>query len=166
MNRTKSQWNSTVSVTILREKAGNFTDDVTTQFRATRIRNNVPVSLWGETMDPKDRKKDAPQILKDAICGYEIRALNPAKSSADPQSFTAVAQGRTIVLNKPKPAQAIQESTSTDISVDITAGLLKADVQKKRRDLLKELLPETDVDWGSVTVASWRGAPKIVKTVS
>ena len=108
MNRTNAQFRSTLSMTVFREEGGNFTGEMTTHFQAARIRNNVPVALWGETMDPRARRKDAPQILKDAICGYEIRPSKPANDATDPQVFRVSPAGRTIDLKKRNAAQAIQ----------------------------------------------------------
>jgi hypothetical protein len=162
MDRKAAQWKSTVSVTIWWELGGNQRDDRTAKFQATRIRGNVPVSLWGETMDPKARAKDAPQLIKDAICGYEIRPLNPSEMQS-PDEFTVTRTGQNAELKKATAGAAVERRSSTDSANEIAASLLNSDVQKRRREILKELLPETEADWGSVTIASWRGVPEIVK---
>ena len=162
MNRTAAQWNSTVTITVHYEKDAGAWEDRSDRFQATRIRNNVPASLWGETIDPSKRKKDAPQLLKDAICGYELRPSNPV-SIQTPKEFTVTGRAQSGGLSKPVPAHAIEKRNSSDVANEITASLHNPEVEKRRREILKDLLPEADADWGSVTIASWRSTPVIVK---
>jgi hypothetical protein len=163
MNKTADQWEeSLVSITIFRRKDANTKEDVSSQFQATRIRNNVPASLWGETMDPKARKQDAPQLLADAICGYEIRLSKPVKE-VELKPFTLTGAAQSGNLSRPAVAAGI-ETISTKAAKDIAAVLLDVEVRKRRSKVLNDLLPQVDVDWTSVTVASWRGRPSIIKS--
>jgi hypothetical protein len=164
MNRTAAQWKkSLVTVTIFRTKDGNTKENVSSQFQATRIRNNVPASLWGETMDPKARKKDDPQLLEDAICGYEIRLSSPVKD-AKSEAFTLKPRAQSVNLSGRAPARSIERKSSSNAANDVAASLINVEVRQKRREILNDLLPQTDLDWTSVTVASWRGTPSIVKS--
>lgn len=163
MNKTTGQWKSKVSVTIHYQTGMHSQEDRSARFQATRIRNNVPAALWGETMDPRDRKKDAPQLLNDAICGYEIRPVEPRKIEKHVE-FTVTTTVRIRGLDKSAAARAVGRRPSSDGANDIAASLLNPEVRKRRREILRDLLPETDVDWGSVTVASWRGTPGIVRS--
>lgn len=165
MNKKATEWKkSLVTITIVRVSASNSPEDVTGQFQATRIRDNVPASLWGETMDPKARKKDDPQLLNDAICGYEIRLLNPVNAGSS-TGFTVTTTVQNAAMTRAAIAPAIKKKNPGNSADEIADSLFNAGVRKKRGAILNDLLPETDVEWGTVTIAAWRGTPSIVKSL-
>src|SRR5262249_25965793 len=128
MNKKAAEWKeSRVTITIIR-KDGNKETPVTSQFQATRIRNHVPASLWGQTMDPKDRKGDDPQLVKDAICGYELRLSSPVKPTElydptlDPKPLQVghlEVLGAAWLIDK-----LIEKENSSQAANDIAADLL------------------------------------------
>jgi len=169
MNKKATDWKeSRVTITISRKKDENTKEPKTNEFKATRIRNNVPASLWGQTMDPKDRKSDDPQLLKDAICGYELRLTSPVKPTTfedptlrptPPKVDHLEVLGAAWLIDK-----LIEKQNSSEAANDIAARLRDVEVRNKRNQILNDLLPQILVDWTSVTIASWRGMPGIVKS--
>ncbi|HEX3681697.1 MAG TPA: DUF6603 domain-containing protein [Bryobacteraceae bacterium] len=163
MDKRAGQWNSTVSITIVCQTGGNTTEDRTSRFQATKLRSNVPVALWGETMHPNKHAKEAPHLLPDAICGYEIRPSSPVdiQSSAE---FAVSAATRNATLAKASTASLLMHRPSNRTEPEVAESLLNPLVRRRRRELLHDLLPNVQVDWGSVTIASWRGTPQIVRS--
>jgi len=170
MNKKGAEWKeSRVTITISRtKKDGTKEKDKTSEFKATRIRNNVPASLWGQTMDPKDRKSDDPQLLKDAICGYELRLSSPVKPATFEDPTLRPKPPKVDRLEGLGAAWLIEELTkeenSSEAARKIAAGLLDVKVRNRRSKILNDLLPQTVVDWTSATIDSWRGMPGIVKS--
>jgi hypothetical protein len=163
MNKTAAQWKKSLVTVTIKDVTAN--QDVTSQFQATRIRNNVPASLWGEKMDPKDRKKGDPQLLADALCGYEIRLSSPVQA-ATWVPFPVKPTARSVDVSRPAAAGLIKRESSSKTAKEIAADLLNVEARKRRREVLDDLLPQVDVDWTSVTIASWRGTPSIVKPLA
>ncbi len=152
MNLAAAKWDSTVTVRVFRGK-----DDVSARFEATRTRASVPASMWGETMDPKARKKDAPHLIAVAITGYELRPFNPV-DSVSPTGFRIQGTKLKLDLAKAEQCRMVQGRAAADAG-KIIESLIDPKVQQRRGDILKRLLPEADVKFSSITIASWRGTP-------
>jgi hypothetical protein len=170
MNKKAAEWKEsrvTITISRIKDENTNAKEPKTSLFKATRIRNNVPASLWGQTMDPKDRKRDDPQLLKDVICGYELRLSSPVEPTElyDPslKPTPTVAhlerRGAAWLIDK-----LIEKENSSKAANDIAARLRDVEVRNKRNQILNGLLPQILVDWTSVTIDSWRGMPGIVKS--
>ena len=162
MDKKAGQWKSTVSITILYETGANTLEDRTSHFQAAKIRSNVPVSLWGETMDPNNRAKTAPHLLSDAICGYEIRPSNPVNMQSATELVVTAATNQAALAKAPTTS-LLTHRASDRTEAEIAANLLDPSIRRSRRQVLNYLLPEARVDWGTVTIASWRGRPQIVR---
>ena len=165
MNKKAAEWKeSLVKITIFRTDV-HPKENKSDLFRATRIRNNVPASLWGEKMDPNDRRDDPP-LLKDATCGYELCLSSPVEPTTleDP-----TLRPTPPVVRQMDPRgvgwlinNLIEKENFSEAARDIEARLRDDAVRKKRNQILNDLLPQTLVDW--TTIASWRGKPGIVKS--